>query len=69
MFYITIQKKNALYLSNLDSINTILLFTLAYTKECIWLWLHTLIHCNKFDSLKTFFFFFFNEKSHKQLTD
>lgn len=33
-------EKNALYLSNLDSINIILLFTLAYTKECIWLCTH-----------------------------
>lgn len=51
------------FFSNLNSINIILL-----TSGIPWgtyLELIALIHCNKFDSLKTFFF----ETSHKQLTN
>lgn len=56
-------KSTFFFFSNLNSINIILL-----TSGIPWgtyLELIALIHCNKFDSLKTFFF----ETSHKQLTN
>lgn len=65
MFYITIQKKIFYFLVIL-----ILLINFAYfwhTPRNVFGPDCTLIHCNKFDSLKTVFLK--NEKSHKQLTD
>lgn len=54
MFYITIQKKILFFFSNLNSINNILLT--SGIPRGTYLELIALIHCNKFDSLKTFFF-------------
>lgn len=63
MFYITIQKKILYFFSNLNSINIILLT--SGIPRGTYLELIALIHCNTFDSLKTFFL----NESHKQLTD
>lgn len=57
MLYITIQKKILFFFffSNLNCINIILL-TSGIPHIGTYLELIAVIHCNKFDSLKTFFF-------------